>query len=589
MSIVLPPCNKRCVLIGFLFFTIFFILALMVFVSRLTSRNEAGELQHKSAVLARGDMQRWGSKPEAAARVAGLALRGNLVEAVKLTYDVSKHNAQPEWKRVNNYRPSNDKYDDYADNSNASSSSPSSSSPLEWKCLSSCCYSSVSQELEIQKQLVLRPPAISMWNLKTLLAESSLYGTAPLRRLGRQDDTKRVVPLFDRRILPCLQHGTVLWVDTESIRIFAYDTLPLITVPFVLVTGDSDEEADWPRLGLTILGNKNVLRWYATNPSPWPSAAWRSEQDLTASGASRDHVALRRLLREKFSALPLGSTWFLANQTGPVLMERAAREDASLSSVVAANITSSDDSNISRGSGSGSSGNSSGSFVAVGMSTGHHFFVSFGISHEERAVVWRHLCPATERRGAALGDVPFQSFVERSKNTREQVVRTCGYVSGGNLSEVADRIPLRCSVFGVFRETFDEQRQQPQIRGTSSALSSSYSSSSSCVAFVASPRGNGIDCFRTYEALMLGAVPVLRRLSQPLDEVLEPFSVMVDSWRDVNATSLAEIHAPRMLAAARNRTLMKALHDLLSAVAWRSKMRQFRDDPTRRFLYRRRI
>lgn len=56
--------------------------------------------------------------------------------------------------------------------------------------------------------------------------------------------------------------------------------------------------------------------------------------------------------------------------------------------------------------------------------------------------------------------------------------------------------------------------------------------------FVASPPGNGVDCHRTWEALVLNAIPIVRRTS--LQALFEDLPVMqVDDWNEVDETALA--------------------------------------------------
>ena len=51
--------------------------------------------------------------------------------------------------------------------------------------------------------------------------------------------------------------------------------------------------------------------------------------------------------------------------------------------------------------------------------------------------------------------------------------------------------------------------------------------------FALSPRGNGLDTFRTWEALALGVVPVVKK-SGPFDSVYQGLPVLlVDRWSDV--------------------------------------------------------
>jgi len=68
-------------------------------------------------------------------------------------------------------------------------------------------------------------------------------------------------------------------------------------------------------------------------------------------------------------------------------------------------------------------------------------------------------------------------------------------------------------------------------------------------AFEVSPQGNGLDCFRPWEALMLGTIPIVRH--SPLDSLFEDEGlpvVLVDRWSEVTAENLRRWHrelAPR--------------------------------------------
>lgn len=56
-------------------------------------------------------------------------------------------------------------------------------------------------------------------------------------------------------------------------------------------------------------------------------------------------------------------------------------------------------------------------------------------------------------------------------------------------------------------------------------------------AFVISPHGNGLDCHRTWEAIALGTIPILK--TSPLDLLFEGLPVwIVNEWSDINTTSL---------------------------------------------------
>lgn len=59
--------------------------------------------------------------------------------------------------------------------------------------------------------------------------------------------------------------------------------------------------------------------------------------------------------------------------------------------------------------------------------------------------------------------------------------------------------------------------------------------------FILSPRGNGLDCHRTWEALIVGTVPVLR--SSMMDELLEGLpALIVDDWSEINPTLLQQAY-----------------------------------------------
>jgi hypothetical protein len=59
-------------------------------------------------------------------------------------------------------------------------------------------------------------------------------------------------------------------------------------------------------------------------------------------------------------------------------------------------------------------------------------------------------------------------------------------------------------------------------------------------AFVISPHGNGLDCHRTWEALVLGCIPIVR--TSPLDSLLEGLPVLiVNEWSDITTELLRRI------------------------------------------------
>jgi hypothetical protein len=58
-------------------------------------------------------------------------------------------------------------------------------------------------------------------------------------------------------------------------------------------------------------------------------------------------------------------------------------------------------------------------------------------------------------------------------------------------------------------------------------------------AFVISPHGNGLDCHRTWEALIIGCIPIVK--TSPIDSVFDDLPVLiVNDWSDVTYEKLEE-------------------------------------------------
>lgn len=59
--------------------------------------------------------------------------------------------------------------------------------------------------------------------------------------------------------------------------------------------------------------------------------------------------------------------------------------------------------------------------------------------------------------------------------------------------------------------------------------------------FTLSPRGNGLDCHRTWEILMMGRIPILKREGS-LEKLYKNFPVLfVDKWTDIDSIDLKNI------------------------------------------------
>ena len=91
--------------------------------------------------------------------------------------------------------------------------------------------------------------------------------------------------------------------------------------------------------------------------------------------------------------------------------------------------------------------------------------------------------------------------------------------------------------------------------------------------FVLSPPGNGIDCHRTWEAMAMGAIPIVQRFP-PMDPLYANAPVLiVDKFTDVTQTLLQEFQLPETLdfSAMWARTHLK-------------RIRKFKDVPRSDFL-----
>ena len=92
-------------------------------------------------------------------------------------------------------------------------------------------------------------------------------------------------------------------------------------------------------------------------------------------------------------------------------------------------------------------------------------------------------------------------------------------------------------------------------------------------AFVVSPHGNGLDCHRTWESLVLGNIVIVKRSS--LDPLYEGLPVVVvDDWLEITETNLQRWHAQHSGAFARA--------DVIERLTNRFWIEQVRRDVVRR-------
>ncbi len=93
-------------------------------------------------------------------------------------------------------------------------------------------------------------------------------------------------------------------------------------------------------------------------------------------------------------------------------------------------------------------------------------------------------------------------------------------------------------------------------------------------AFVVSPHGNGLDCHRTWESLVLGNIVIVKRSS--LDPLYEGLPVViVDDWREIERPNLTRWHAEHAPAFARPEVQAR-----LTNAYWIERMRRLLAEAT---------
>jgi hypothetical protein len=82
-------------------------------------------------------------------------------------------------------------------------------------------------------------------------------------------------------------------------------------------------------------------------------------------------------------------------------------------------------------------------------------------------------------------------------------------------------------------------------------------------AFVISPHGNGLDCHRTWEALALGCIPIVK--SSGIDRLFDDLPVwIVQTWNEVNLENMKD-----KIEEFKNKTFN---YEKLTLTYWKSKI-----------------
>lgn len=150
----------------------------------------------------------------------------------------------------------------------------------------------------------------------------------------------------------------------------------------------------------------------------------------------------------------------------------------------------------------------------------------------------------------ALGRIPFDATASRNGagdqarllRAREALTRhtadkpprvLCTFHRNGVLLANADAIPDRRDACRILGDSPDCQFVERRMR------QDEYWLAHDDFAFELSPRGNGLDCFRTWECLLLDTIPIVK--TSPLDALYRQERlpvVIVESYREVTAHNL---------------------------------------------------
>lgn len=95
--------------------------------------------------------------------------------------------------------------------------------------------------------------------------------------------------------------------------------------------------------------------------------------------------------------------------------------------------------------------------------------------------------------------------------------------------------------------------------------------------FVLSPAGGGMDCHRTWEALLLGCIPIVKRFNVPCDSIYDGLPVLlVDAWSDVTE----ELLQKTLVEFQSKRDAGEFKMERLTLQYWMEKIRSFKPDRT---------
>ena len=315
---------------------------------------------------------------------------------------------------------------------------------LEKGCKQKCCWS-VKRMRNFYNGEQDRIPGVldrlSSIDLK-LLADVH-YGTLRIP-VGIQ------LPKLTYDILPCLQNGTIIFVDTIDLIHFFRDFHEKIMVNYILMTGDSDFScplhiirSHYHLLDRIFTGQTRILHWFSMNCNLGPHDKWHKSN--------------------RFTCIPQGISQWL-NQR--YYMQLASGKDDSIRN----RHLKSDDYWI---------------LTSFNKNNGLH-----------RKEIWNFACHGRLR----------------------------------NISKCFYRL-----------DSVDQWRYYLHIARSK---------------FVLSPPGDGIDCYRTWEALYLGSIPII--LKTTINSIFEQLPVLiVNNYEEITLELLTDVYEKMIRQSYDNRRLYK--------------------------------
>lgn len=129
-------------------------------------------------------------------------------------------------------------------------------------CLEKCCWTQKRIEWAYGGEKGRRPGL----NDRLSTVDSKMLGDVVFGELPKPDWFQGAYTPLTMEILPCLQPGTVIFVENEYINPFFQTMHPHIPVEYVLISGDSDSKS--PEGAANFIDDEKIIHWFGMNCNP---------------------------------------------------------------------------------------------------------------------------------------------------------------------------------------------------------------------------------------------------------------------------------------------------------------------------------